>query len=166
MNLSNATGDTFSPGCDRKPQGNGGILYIPTNSPNGISISTNGKFEWRGDNYEGITPLFAALVCSNTTRQHIIKTLILLDFYMVNSLRSTMSSTNTRSQKIDVLELNGATYILEDTIVTDKENRTKYGLACWKQAMLLRQEEPALYPRLPSTIQSKSFFKTPQNLLR
>ena len=68
-------------------------------------ISPNGKFEWRGDNYEGITPLFAALVCSNTTRQHIIKTLILLDFYMVNSLRSTMSSTNTRSQKIDVLEL-------------------------------------------------------------
>ena len=107
----------------------------------GASVSQNRKFVWQGICYEGITLLFVALVGTNKTSPFIIRSLIpslparAFGRNDTSLIHSTMSSTNTRPQKIDLLELIGAAYILED----HTEKSTEFGLACWKQAMLLRQ---------------------------
>ena len=140
VNLSTKTGDTpllLAVKGNHKEMVHS--LFLKFHAP----VSPNDQFLWQGAHYKAVPPFCAALLCSNKTCPYIVKSLILLDVLSSISpviLHSIMSSGNTRSQKIELLELIGATYILEDHF----QNSTKFGLACWKQAMLLRQEKPLL----------------------
>jgi hypothetical protein len=58
-------------------------------------------------------------------------------FWLEVVLKSIMSSSITRSEKIIVLEMMGAAFIFNDSI-PDEEMAHLRGLHCWKEAMVLR----------------------------
>ena len=109
-------------------------------------ISQSKTFMWQGLCYEEIPPFAVALISSNKTIPSIVSFLIVKDPFYTSPpfLHSIMSSNNTLQQKIDILELVGAAYILESLADGKKTNLPEFGLECLKQAILLRHGEPSV----------------------
>ena len=96
-----------------------------------IDISQVGRFSWKDSNYLNIPPLFAAIISDQMSiTNYLIETkkdAVNLDLFM-------KGSTTTRLDKINVLELIGAAYILHG--VRDSHLR---GLIYWEKAEILGQ---------------------------
>ena len=105
------------------------------------------------DYHEQGPPLFCAIICNEDLS--IVK--FLIDKEMSNTtvehpvLNSVLTSSIDRLQKIMILELIGATYILERP---ELERAKKTGLLCWIEALLLREQQPGV----------AAVLKTPGNL--
>ena len=110
------------------------------------STSQSKTFMWQRVCYEGIPPFVVALVSSNKTIPSIVSFLTIQDLFYTSPpfLHFIMSSNNSLQQKIDILELVGAAYILESLADRKKTNLAEFGLECLKQAILLRHGEPSV----------------------
>ncbi len=106
-----------------------------------VDISQNSRFWWKGVNWEEVPPLLAAIVSDQLT---MVKQLIDLENVteLAVGLLSILSSSCTRQQKIDALELMGAAYILFDYGIW-------CGIPCWMEAMTLRNSTPDGEQELP-----------------
>ena len=87
------------------------------------STSQSKTFMWQRVCYEGIPPFVVALVSSNKTIPSIVSFLTIQDLFYTSPpfLHFIMSSNNSLQQKIDILELVGAAYILESLAEWEKE---------------------------------------------
>ena len=99
-------------------------------------IGQTGRFMWKGIDYQAVPPLFSAILAEHTDPMPILKFLIFKDFTANHnsgpaSLDSIISSSVPLKQKIDILELMGAAYILG--------NCSYFGMECWMQVLALRQ---------------------------
>ena len=99
-------------------------------------VGQTGRFSWKGIDYQAVPPLFVAILAKQADSLPILKFLIGKDLPADNNsspavLDSTMSSSAPLTQKIDILELVGAAYILRCCPF--------YAMKCWMQAMALRQ---------------------------
>jgi hypothetical protein len=122
-----------------------------------VNIGQIGQFFWKTVDYSEVLPLFASIISDQLS---IIKFLFAeeMKYESAISLDSIMSSSIPRPQKIDQLELIGATFILFKEIlwiflgynrINPDEQR---GRMCWKEAMTLRfcpaDGEPQI-PKIP-----------------
>ena len=101
-------------------------------------IGQTAAFVWKGVEYVDVPPLFAAILSDQTTHLEIIN--FLIDEDLLNDFPAVIdpilqSITIPRLQKIDMLELMGAAYILRSY----QGKGSQFGLLCWKHAMILRQ---------------------------
>ena len=101
-------------------------------------IGQTAAFVWKGMEYVDVPPLFAAILSDQTTHLEIIN--FLIDEDLLNDFPAVIdpilqSITIPRLQKIDMLELMGAAYILRSY----QGKGSQFGLLCWKHAMILRQ---------------------------
>ena len=155
---------------------------------NQLNVYTDqlGRFVWKGLEYTEVPPLFAAIIFEgneqpsehpsslNSSFVEIIINKEMCscygDRFRLFLYSIELSTSIPRSQKIDVLELMGAAYLLNQ--FKDKketaDRRRDYGLLCWKKAMKLRElttnEEPA-FPKVPynlSEFAQKAFENTPE----
>ena len=98
-----------------------------------VDVTQNSRFLWNGVECGNVPPLFAAIVSDADT--NLIERL--MDLENVGepaiAIKSIISSSNTRQQKIDALELMGAAYV----IFSEQIGR-KFGIPCWMEAMALR----------------------------
>jgi hypothetical protein len=96
-----------------------------------IDISQVGRFSWKDSNYLNIPPLFAAIISDQISMTNYLietkKVAVNLDLFMKDS-------TTTSLDKINVLELIGAGYILHG--VCDSHLR---GLIYWEKAEIFGQ---------------------------
>ena len=101
-------------------------------------VGQMGEFVWKGVEYVEVPPLFAAILSDQTTHIEIVS--LLVDQDLLNKSPAVVdpilqSITIPRLQKIDMLELMGAAYILRSY----QGKGSQFGLLCWKHAMILRQ---------------------------
>ena len=110
-------------------------------------IGQTGRFIWKGIDYQAVPPLFAAILAEHadsiSVSMPILKFLIGKDLLANHNSRPAgldfiMSSSVPLTQKIDILELMGAAYILE--------NRFTFGMKCWVRALVLRQSTEDVEP--------------------
>ena len=104
-------------------------------------LGQTGRFVWKGIDYQAVPPLFSAILAEHTDHLPILKFLIDKDLTANNSfagLDSIMSNSVPLTQKIDILELMGAAYILE--------NRFDFAMKCWVRAVALRQSTEEFEP--------------------
>ena len=109
-----------------------------------VSVGQTGRFLWNGVDYLQVPPLLAAIICGKLSYQPIIDLLIARDVANPVVLESILSSSIPRSVKIDILELIGAAYVLNET-------ERRIAMDFWFHATSLRQStatEPAI-PKLP-----------------
>lgn len=96
-----------------------------------IDISQEGRFSWKDLNYLKIPPLFAAIISDQMSIIHYLietkKVAVNLDLFLSDS--STHHITELFRNKIDVLELIGAAYILHG----DRES-CLCGLSYWEKS--------------------------------
>ena len=132
------------------------LLSVKFNTP----ISKIRRFMWKGLDYEAIPPCFIVLVCSSKIIPSIVRFLIVRNPFYTSPIfiNNIISSNNTLQQKIEILELVGAAYILESLADGKQNNLTELGLACWKQAILLRHSEPFVPKDGIDGVQIKQFF--------
>ncbi|XP_046461804.1 uncharacterized protein LOC124208129 isoform X1 [Daphnia pulex] len=123
-----------------------------------VNIGQIGRFFWKMMDYSEVLPLFASIISDQLS---IMQFLFAeeMKYKSTISLDSIMSSSIPRPQKIDQLELIGATFILfknvssisqEDDGINDPDEQQ--GRMCWKEAMTLRlcpaDGEPQI-PKIP-----------------
>ena len=132
-------------------------------------ISKAGSFNWKGVNYTEALPLFAAILSDSTSNVYIVNFLAAQDTtYDINVC--DLSNVIQLTQKIDMLELMGAVYMLnpdsETTIVDqcqfdfpklDPKCVARIATECWFLALQLRDE-------LTGKLSDSSFMKTPSSL--
>ena len=96
-------------------------------------IGQLGRFKWNGLDYLKVPPLFAAIVYDNSPNQDIINYLMDQDTAYESSvvLNSVKTSDIPQQQKIDILELVGAFYML-------KKQDVSFAKKCWLDALALR----------------------------
>ena len=115
-----------------------------------VSVGQTGRFLWNGVDYLQVPPLFAVIICGKLPYHPIIELLIAKDVANPVVLESILSSSIPRSLKIDILELIGAAYALN-------ENRRRIAMDFWVHATTLRQStatEPAI-PKLPYNLSGR-----------
>ena len=104
-------------------------------------LGQTGRFVWKGIDYQAVPPFFAAILAEHADFMPILKFLIEKDLAANNSpagMDSVMSSSVPLTQKIDILELMAAAYILE--------NRFIFAIKCWVRALVLRQSAEDVGP--------------------
>ena len=107
-----------------------------------VPIGQTGRFVWKGIDYQAVPPLFAAIL-TEADSMPILKFLIEKDLLSLSKdspagFNSTTSSSVPLTQKIDILELLGAAYILNNYFIL--------GMKFWRQAMALRQSAEDIGP--------------------
>ena len=112
-------------------------------------IGQMGEFVWKGVEYVEVPPLFAAILSDQTTHLEIVNFLVDQDLLKESPAviyPILQSITIPRLQKIDMLELMGAAYILRSY----QGKGSQFGLLCWKHAMILRQstEDEVYIPKI------------------
>ncbi len=130
-----------------------------------VSSRQLGRFSWNGVHFPHAPPLFAAVVSAKSVCLSIVDTLIYsedkeFDFASFDPgaedddeifADSIVSSSLTRQQKIDVLELLGAVYIIKTSIV-----KLYTAVELWKRAILLREPTDNDEPEIPKVTYSLS----------
>ena len=108
----------------------------------GALVVQTGRFLWKGIDYQAVPPLFVAIFAEHTDPMPIIKFLIEKDLpENANSpagLDSIVSSSVPITQKIDILELMAAAYILQKKFTS--------GMKYWMEALGLRQSTEDVGP--------------------
>ena len=115
-----------------------------------VSVGQIVTFLWKGVNYLQVPLIFVSIICGKLLEQPIINFLIERDAANPVVLESILSSSIPRSVKIDILELIGAAYALN-------ENRRRIAMDFWFHATTLRQStatEPAI-PKLPYNLSGR-----------
>lgn len=116
-----------------------------------------GNFTWNGVEYLDVPPLFMAIICADF---YIFK--YMLEYQHLNlvderaGINEILASLQPSQEKINVLELLGATYIHHDLVHPRNNNQTtrRRGLQYWREAMNLRHPssvEPPIPKILPQT---------------
>ena len=105
-------------------------------------IGQTGRFVWKGIDYQSVSPLFVAIFAEHTDPMPILEFLNGKEIPSEANespagFDSIMSSSVPLTQKIDILELMGAAYILQ---------RNFFGMRCWEQALILRQSTEDIGP--------------------
>ena len=109
-----------------------------------------GNFFWNEREYPNVTPLMAGMISNQ-----LFCFSRLIDEEEDNpcaSLKSIMSSSMSRCQKIDALELVGSAYILYDC------DTASYGIPYLRQGLVLRQSTDDGQPAIPKIIQPLSTY--------
>ena len=140
-------------------------------------VNQMGRFLWNGIDYPEVPPLFAAIISQKTFDPLIVKCLIialntgkrLTHLIPVNALIDSIleSPNSNRVQKIDILELIGAAFILafiRDFIEVIQPDLLEFAVDCWKKAMILRQATPESEPPIPKIIPRNPFLKNGRTL--
>ena len=108
----------------------------------GALVVQTGRFLWKGIDYQAVPPLFVAIFAEHTDPMPIIKFLIEKDLpENANSpagLDSIVSSSVPITQKIDILEVMAAAYILQKKFTS--------GMKYWMEALGLRQSTEDVGP--------------------
>ena len=105
-----------------------------------VNCSQLGRFTWKELDYEEAPPLFAAIMCDRT--QNIIR-LLIDEELAANESPATLDSISSsarlsRPQKIDILELVGAVYILKK----DCDFKSlEFAVRFWYEAQCLRRSD-------------------------
>ena len=136
-------------------------------------ISKAGRFTWKGVDYTEALPLFAAILSDPTCNVYIVNFLAAQDttFNTVTNICDLASNLLPHTQKIDMMELMGAAYMLNpdseasticdhcqlDFTKLDPKCVTHFAAECWSLALHLRDE-------LTAVSSDSSFMKTPSNL--
>ena len=113
-------------------------------------------FTWKDIEHVQALPLFAAILSHFTTDQGIVKFLVLKTSKQIDSTAShsdllsfLKSNTVTRLQKIVLLEIVGAVYLLQ--LDDERESRIWLGFSCWILASTLRLPENPSDPPILKT---------------
>lgn len=111
-------------------------------------IGQNARFCWNGVDHGEVPPLFMAIV---TGQLSMAKKLIEIESFEKPAAGLTvLSSSSTRQQKIDALELMGAAYI---TLGSTQQAISRFAIPCWMTAMTLRSySTPDGEPTLPKIL--------------
>jgi hypothetical protein len=134
-----------------------------------VDIGQSGRFAWKGLDHSQIPPLFAAIISGQVAIVDYLISVENLDTPSI-PMSSIMSSSISRQEKIDALELMGSAYIFYG-----EETARGFGLPCWMQAMTLRQSTTRGQPEIPKNLHHSSElvrkamgdaveFNTPQQL--
>lgn len=117
-----------------------------------VDLDQNGRFQWKGTDHSAVPPLFAAVVSGQPA---IVEFLICTenadDGISVDIMGSILTSSITRAEKIDALELVGSAYISRGRIAGQR-----LGVPCWMQATILRQPRTGVRPEIPKSIHPSS----------
>ena len=124
-------------------------------------VFKTGRFNWKDIDYLQALPLFAAILSDFTSDQNIINFLVLktskhMDSTASNSVLHSFLKSNmfTRLQKIGLLEMMGAVYLL--LLNEERDLRIRLGVRCWVSALHLRHE--------PANTSDPPILKTPTTL--
>ena len=101
-------------------------------------VFKTGRFNWKGMEYLQALPLFVATLSDFTSDQCIINFLVgksTVDISILNPF--VMTAKMLPSQKIDMLELMGAAFIVHLN-VADWRRRIELGICCWESALNIR----------------------------
>ena len=116
-----------------------------------VDIGQNGRFWWKGLDHSEVPPLFAAILSG----QAIIVDYLIFAENLISlpsiAMSSITSSSISRQEKIDALELIGSAYIFCGEVTA-----RKFGLPCWVQAMILRQSTTGGEPEMPKNLRHSS----------
>ena len=122
-------------------KGNHNDMFDYLVSVMGANVYQLGQFMWKGLDYSQVPPLFAAVLCETNIKHRIIYSLIDYDLTSNNCkpgcIDAIMSSSLTQTQKVNVLKLLGAVYILEET---ESRKSVEFGLHYWSNATSIRLE--------------------------
>ncbi len=124
-----------------------------------VPIAQTGRFVWRELVYGAVPPLLAAILSDQTSDLCIIDFLITKEVRIFTSsvnVDSVLSSPIPCSQKIEILELMGAAYIL---IQQGKQRACQFGLQCWTEAIALRQstgDDCGPMPKFPFNLSDRA----------
>ena len=122
-------------------KGNHNDMFDYLVSVMGANVYQLGQFMWKGLDYSQVPPLFAAVLCETDMQHRIIYSLIDYDLTSNNCkpgcIDAIMSSSLTQTQKVNVLKLLGAVYILEET---ESRKSVEFGLHYWSNATSIRLE--------------------------
>ena len=139
-------------------------------------VNQMGRFLWNGIDYPEVPPLFAAIISQKTFDPLIVKCLIIAlntgkrqtHLISVNALIDSIleSPNSNRVQKIDILELIGAAFILAfiRDFIEVQPDLLEFAVDCWKKAMILRQATPESEPPIPKIIPRNPFLKNGRTL--
>jgi len=117
----------------------------------GVDVHLHGTFEWDGIKYSNVSPLCAAII----SRQSIIvDQFIIIEQGKLNKVRAGMqgikSSSISREEKIEALELMGAAYVFYS-----KDSST-YAISIWEETARLRLSTSDGEPAIPKKISPHS----------
>jgi hypothetical protein len=119
----------------------------------GVDVNLHGTFEWSGTRYYNVSPLCAAII---SRQPGIISQFIAIQQgQVIADMEGIKSSTISREDKIDALELMGAAYVFYNI------NSSTYAISIWKEATRLRHSTVDGEPAIPKVIpqhQSSSLF--------
>jgi ankyrin repeat protein len=119
----------------------------------GVDVNLHGTFEWSGTRYYNVSPLCAAII---SRQPGIISQFIAIQQgQVIADMEGIKSSTISREDKIDALELMGAAYVFYNI------NSSTYAISIWKEATRLRHSTVDGEPVIPKVIpqhQSSSLF--------
>lgn len=114
-----------------------------------VSISQTGQFLWKEQHYVEVPPVFVAILSNKKDKNPSIVD-ILIDQDMVNEssiiLPSVLGSSISLVQKIDILELIGAAYIMKNNSL---QKSVTEGVRFWIEATRLRLSEPTPILKIP-----------------
>ena len=99
-------------------------------------LNKTGRFVWEGEEYVDVPPLFAAVISDQVSLIQYLTSLNPFESY--DSYLLLFSISKNRSDKIDVLELMGAAYIL-----LERKNGG-IGWQLWEEALKLREQIPKI----------------------
>ena len=119
-----------------------------------VSVGQISRFLWKGVDYLQVPPIFAAIICDKLPHHPIINFLIDRDVANPVVLDCVLSSSIPHSQKIDILEIIGAVYVVSCAL---RKYKRSIAMDFWFHATSLRQStaaEPAI-PKLPYNLSGR-----------
>ncbi len=120
----------------------------------GVDVTgCHGTFEWSGTKYYNVSPLCAAII---SRQLGIISQFITIQHGQLDKVIADMeeikSSSISREDKIEVLELMGAAYVFYN------RDSSTYAIFIWKEAMRLRHSTVNGEPAIPKVIPPQSSY--------
>ena len=117
-----------------------------------VNINELGRFSWKGLDYLEAPPLFVAIMCDYSPLRNIVQLLTDRELATNNKSLAILDSISSsarlsRTEKIDVLELVGAAYILKKNF--DLKS-LKFALQYWRAAQSLRRDDDSGRPPIPN----------------
>jgi hypothetical protein len=98
----------------------------------GVDVNLHGTFEWRGANYDNVSPLCAAII---SRQVDIVFEFVIVEEEQLDKVTADMegikNSSLDKEHKIEVLELMGAIYACNPVA-------SRYAISIWKEATRLR----------------------------